>query len=87
MKIPENKLYDELRSRFRDLGNKIQNNKPSETEPSRPDSILTTDDQEEESNSLDKSTHRALELSRKGIFACPRYARFFNDDEDEVRIY
>jgi len=48
------------------------------------DDVLTTGYKEGEPK--DKSTRRALDLSRKGIFACPKFTRFFNDDADEVRI-
>ena len=56
----------------------------SEIMPILFEDVLTTEYKEGEPK--DKSTRRALELSRKGIFACPKYNRFFNDDEDDVKI-
>ncbi len=86
MKILPNRVFDELKNKYRQIGKKILNN-PSENGPCRPGSILTTYNQEKEGYPMSGSTQRALELSRKGIFACPKYTRLFNDDEDEMRIY
>lgn len=48
--------------------------------------FLTSGCKEVEEEPIGKSTRRALALNRKGIFACPKYTQFFNDDEDDIRI-
>jgi hypothetical protein len=84
MKIHTFRIFYELRNKFRKDGKNIQINNPSEKRPD-PGIILTPDGQEKEGHPMYKSTTRALELSRKGIFACPKFTRFFID-EDEIRI-
>jgi hypothetical protein len=65
---------------------KIQNENPPEKAPMGLDDILSPDNNAGEGDPIEKSTQRALELSRKGIFACPKFTRLFNDDEDDARI-
>jgi len=65
---------------------KIQNENPSEKETTGLEDIITPDNHDIEGGPIEKSTQRALELSRKGIFACPKFTRLFKDDEVEVRI-
>jgi hypothetical protein len=84
MKIHTFRIFYELRNKFRNAGTNTQINNPSGKRPDS-DISLTPDGQEKEVCPIDESTRRALELSRKGIFACPRYASFFKD-EDERRI-
>jgi hypothetical protein len=86
MKTLPNKVFDELIDMFRQIGKNININ-PPENVSYRQDAMRTNYNQEEESTSADKSTQRALELSQRGIFACPKYTRLFIDDEDEMRIY
>jgi hypothetical protein len=59
---------------------------PPEMAQNSAKNISDRDNQDDEDESTEKSTLRALELSRKGIFACPQIIRFFCDDEDKVRI-
>jgi hypothetical protein len=71
-----------LQARYTKKKTPIENH--SETTPILIDDVLTTGYKKGELK--DKSTQRVLELSRKGIFACPKFTRFFNDDADELRI-
>jgi hypothetical protein len=86
MQIHTFSFYYELMNKFRKAGKNIQINNPSEKRPGS-DIIPTSDSQEKESLPIDKSTRRALELSRKGIFACPQFIRLFNNYDEDIRIY
>jgi hypothetical protein len=87
MKNQGNWVFYVSGDKFRPRRKKTQNNDPSVKGTSFPDSFPATENPEKEGKILDKPTRRAIELNRRGIFACPRYARFFVDDEDEIRIY
>jgi hypothetical protein len=71
-----------LEDRYTKRKTPIENH--SETTLIHIDDVLTTGSKEGEPK--DKSARRAMELSRKGIFACPKFTRFFNDDADELKI-
>jgi hypothetical protein len=80
-------MFYDLRYKFRHIWGKTQKNKKSYKIPDYLDSILTHDGQENEGKLIDKSMRRTLELSRKGIFACPQFTRLFNNDDEDIRIY
>jgi hypothetical protein len=86
MKTLTNQSPEDLRGQVTQSETKTQNENPSEFVPIGLEDILTPDYRAREEVLIDKSAQRALELSRKGIFACPQIIRFFCDDEDEVRI-
>jgi hypothetical protein len=84
MKIQPEDSFSNLKQQNRYTKKKTPIENHSETKSMLIDDVLTTWNTEGEPE--DKSTRRALELSRKGIFACPKFTRFFNDDEDDLRI-
>lgn len=86
MKTQTDDLLSNIRPQASYKEKKTRNQNPSELTPIPMDDVLTSGCKGVEKESIDKSTLRTLEISRKGIFACPKLTRFFDDNEDDVRI-
>jgi hypothetical protein len=84
MKPLQDDSLPKLKQRARYTKKKTPIENHSETTPILIDDVIIT--RYKEGEPKDKSRQRVLELSRKGIFACPKFTRFFNDDADDVRI-
>lgn len=82
MKHKKKKTIANENSQLRWLLNRNTNENISENQKDFLGSVVTLSNQDNEFNALADSHRSAIELSRKGIFACPRYNDLFINKDD-----
>lgn len=82
MKLKKKKTIADENSQLRWLINRNTNENISENQVDFLGSVVTLSNQDNECTALVDSDRSATELTRKGIFACPKYNDLFINKDD-----